>query len=1005
MAVHKKYKSNVLIYFFGLVLMLLIQNVSAACSPYLGEVTINEIYKIPGKGNNPTTGFIEVKVIGEDLNAVPVYTWQLSLCDSTNDCELIPLTNAEKLCDDCPWIFIAEDGNDPQKYNADLVDFDNGFDLRLIDENGANVDYLTVNGIVNQLPVADCPYPYPNLALSDNSTKSLHRIGDGTGFWIPVVCNAPSCNTPGNGNDDPSFPYLTIDSVEVAQGETATLMVSMEDKNGNSTTFDQIVSFDFRTEDGTAIADSHYLGKVETFNIFIGESSTEVQVDTVLVPDLITRNFQGIVFGSSAANVREGSADITILPATLTGIYQIKHDGQGLTCEAEPIEIIACTDATCSAIDTSVTTDVTLSVNGIGQTVSIVDGISANASIVHIDATTPATLSLFDDYICLNTADNSDSCQLTFADSGFVLEALDATSCSSTQVLIKAVKKDEVTKQCVGALVGNKSINFNFNYSNPLTGSILPTINGVDMAVSGIDKAFVLNFNSNSEAIINDFNYRDSGLITLNANYVESFSDLSGLVLNGSEDILFYPAKLTAIATNSQSLPLDGSNTEKAGLLFNLSVTAQCADGSIVENYIPSTNDSIEINAKRFAPIDSILGGDGLLTFNNDTQLASTTDNWRSANISPANFNLGKFTDTAAMYSEVGVLSVEFKDANYHGYIITSDVTPVGDFTPHHFEQIHDADIQGTLTTACNAFAYTGQTVENMPSLGAIHYLVNPELRITPKNAQGITTKNYINEFMAFPLQSADITDEVSIVAPTSDTAQLGNLNELLVVNAQLNNGVFIPNVEADDSGVVNYRLSALDDFVYVRNLNSLISPFLAELVFNVNEIKDSNGISTSYTDLSGTDVESVENTIAKDIEIRFARWRIQNSFGPETSNLSQPMQLQYFDEGHFVASIDDNCTAVEQSLMSLSRITLDPTSVVGASSLFSNGENRSLEIVAPGIGNQGDMNVSYDVFDWFKFDWSGLNDGTFNENPTAIATFGRFNNSGRIINKREIDK
>ncbi|WNC68127.1 hypothetical protein RI845_16575 [Thalassotalea nanhaiensis] len=1005
MVVNNKYKSNVAIYFLGLALMLLIQNVYATCSPYIGEVTINEVYRIPGQGNNPTTGFIEVKIIGEDLDAFPVNTWQLSLCDSTNTCELIPLTNAGKLCDDCPWIFLAEDGIDPQEYNAELVDFTNGFDLRLLDENGADVDYLTVNGVLNQFPVADCPYPYPKLAISDNSTKSIHRIGDGTGFWVPVVCNSPSCSSPGDGNDDPSFPYLIIDSVEVTQGETATLTVSMVDKNGNSTTFDQIVSFDFRTEDGTALVDDHYIGRVDTFNIFIGESSTEVEVDSVLVPDLVTRYFQGVVFGSSAANVGEGISDITILPATLSGIYQIKHDGQGLTCEAEPIEIIACTDATCTTIDTSITTDVILSVNGVGQTVSIVDGISDNASFVHVDPITPAILSLSDDYLCLNTSDNSDSCQLTFADAGFVLEALDATSCLSTQVLIKAVKKDEVTKQCVGALVGNKNINFSFNYSNPITGSTLPSINGVDMAVAGVDKSFVVNFNSNSAAIINDFNYRDSGLLALNANYVESSGDLSGLVLNGSEDILFYPAKLTAVATTSSALPLDGSNTEKSGLAFNLSVEAQCADGSITENYLPETNNSIEINSKRLAPIDPILGGDGTLTFNNVTQLASTTDNWRSAEILPASFNLGQFTDSAAIYSEVGTLSVEFRDSNYQGMMITGDAISVGDFTPHHFEQISDPNVQGTLTTLCNAYAYTGQMVNAAPTLGAIHYLVNPELRITPKNAQGVITKNYINEFMAFPLQSADITDEVNIDAPTSDASQLGSQNTLLAVSAQLNNGVFVPKTEAVDSGIVNYQLSTLDDFVYVRDQNSLVSPFIAELEFNVNEIKDSNGISTTYTDLSGSDISSVENTTVTDIEIRFARWRIQNSFGPETSNLTQPMQLQYFDEGSFVVAENGNCTIVDQALMSLSRLTLDPTSVVGGISTFTEGENRSLQIVAPGVGNQGEMNVTYDVPTWFKFDWSGINDGTFTENPTAVATFGRYNNSGRIINKREIDK
>ncbi|MEW6997620.1 DUF6701 domain-containing protein [Colwelliaceae bacterium BS250] len=981
--------------------MLLIQNVYATCSPYIGGATINEIYSSPGNGNNPTTGFIEVAVIGEDVNAFPINSWQLSLCDSNNSCQSIPLTNAEKLCEDCPWFFITA----PEEYNADFVDFSNGFDMLLIDENDAVVDYLSDNGINNQIPVPSCDFPYPTNSFSNNSTKSINRIGDGTGFWIPVTCNSPGCSSPGDGNEDSSFPYLNIENVEVDQGGTAILTISMVDRKGDPTTFDQIVSFNFRTEDRTALAGEHYVQNIDAYFIPEGDSSKEVAVDTLLIPDLITRNFDGVIFGASAANVGEGISDVTILPAIITGIYQIRHDGQALTCEAEPIDVIACTSAACSAIDTSITTDVILTVNGTPQTINIVNGVSVNASIVYVDPSIPATLALSSDYVCLNTSDNTDSCQLVFADSGFVLQSLDTTSCSSTSITIKAVKKDEITKQCIGALVGDKNINFNFNYASPISGTTIPSINGEPMAAANVDKPFVLNFNANSEATINDFNYRDAGLISLNASYIEPSGEFSGLTLNGSENILFYPARLNAVASTLTNLPLDGTNTEKAGLEFNLAVAAQCADGTITPNYVPETTNSISINSKRLAPIDPILGGNGTITFNNVSQTASLTDNWQTTNIDPSSFVLGKFNDPVAMYSEVGTLSVEFKDTNYQGQVLTGDIVTVGQFTPHHFEQITDPDIQGTLTTACNAFAYTGQMVESMLLLGAINYLINPELRITPRNAQGVITKNYINEFMAFPLLSTGITDEVNIDSPITDAQQLGQLNLMVDVNSQMSAGTFIPKTTAIDSGIVNYQLSTMDNFVYVRNQNSLISPFTAELEFNVNEIKDTNGISTSYIDLLGTSQNATENTSATAIEIKFARWRIQNSFGPETANLAQPMQLEYFDADNYVLSADDNCSLVDQTLMTLSRITLDPTSLIGGSSQFANGENRTLEIVAPGAGNQGEMNVTYDVFNWFKFDWSEDKDGNYDENPSAVATFGRFNTTGRIINKREIDK
>ena len=100
------------------------------------------------------------------------------------------------------------------------------------------------------------------------------------------------------------------------------------------------------------------------------------------------------------------------LPPENNGVFQIVHDGAGLTCEAEPVEIRACTDSSCDTIDTTITTDVTLTVNGIGQTISVVDGYSTGANFVYVQPNT-ATLALASDYVCLNTGDVPTPCTAT----------------------------------------------------------------------------------------------------------------------------------------------------------------------------------------------------------------------------------------------------------------------------------------------------------------------------------------------------------------------------------------------------------------------------------------------------------------------------------------------------------------------------------------------------------------------------------------------------------------
>ena len=193
--------------------------------------------------------------------------------------------------------------------------------------------------------------------------------------------------------------------------------------------------------------------------------------------------------------------------------------------------------------------------------------------------------------------------------------------------------------------------------------------------------------------------------------------------------------------------------------------------------------------------------------------------------------------------------------------------------------------------------------------------------------------------------------------------------------------------------GVLHYQLSDSDNFFYNRSANALVAPFTADIDVSIASIID-------------TDSVNVTTTIAASptgVDIRFGRWVLNNSFGSETSNLPQPMQIEHFDGTAFVVTSNNNCVTYDASKVSLTNISLDPalSSVVGGTGNIIAGKTQALELEATGSGNQGQIGVSYDSYNWLKFDWD--NNGLHDNNPNATATFGVYRGNDRIISWREV--
>lgn len=114
-------------------------------------------------------------------------------------------------------------------------------------------------------------------------------------------------------------------------------------------------------------------------------------------------------------------------------------------------------------------------------------------------------------------------------------------------------------------------------------------------------------------------------------------------------------------------------------------------------------------------------------------------------------------------------------------------------------------------------------------------------------------------------------------------------------------------------------------------------------------------------------------------------------------------MEIEHFDGTNFISTPDDNCTSYDAGKITLSNISLDPTltAVIGSTGKFIAGINSAIELQATGVGNQGEIGVVYDASDWLKYDWD--NDGSYDDSPSAVATFGIYRGNDRIIHWREV--
>ncbi|MBA6380098.1 MULTISPECIES: DUF6701 domain-containing protein [unclassified Colwellia] len=732
--------------------------------------------------------------------------------------------------------------------------------------------------------------------------------------------------------------------------------------------------------------------------------------------------------------------------------YEIEHDGSGLTCEAESIIIKACADADCNTVNLDAT-DVELAINGmVNQTVTVV-----GRTGVSFDFTNPgaATLSLDQTYKCKNDA--SASCDVVFEDTGFrffsdtegtaIPEQLSAkpsnTGYKASTLKVQAVKKNPTTGACQAAFIDSNTIEMLATCVDPneCAGSQV-TINNLstDIPIKTLNNAasktytgVALNFSNeavNSAEFI--FTYPDAGKVQLHARYNirDENGDPTGNYMLGSSSAFVVRPLGFYINVNgnpkAQSANQVNSAFKKAGDDFTTSLTAvqwQATDDSD-GNGIPDTGADLSDNTTTVNFGNEATSENAIIT--DSLYLPTLGTEGVLTNVSFTDFSNGIATNgvnnnKSMTYDEVGIVkfAANLTNGTYLGAGDITGVAPyVGRFIPHHFELTTGLD--GDLMSVCDinnpfpamTFAYSGQmsrtSTSSISSKGSLQYQFAPELFITAKSSicpsgTCTTTSNYTGDFIKL------LPSNVTYITPTEDADTLDLLGAKVKLTANLSEGVFLE----ESGGVITYAFNAEDNFVYLRDQNTEITPFPAKIELGIAAVSDTDSVVAIDSD-GDTDNGRLWALNPEGKEIRFGRASLNNSFGPETSRIGQVLSVEYFDGTNFVLADTDTCiqyNSTNVSFGSLNDVGLDSADIPAVSGAFvdiddlPNGVTRQIVLPAVASGNQGKVEVIYNIYPWLQYDWhwNGVEVKTLNENPSAIATFGVFRGNDRVILWREV--
>ncbi|MFM5682683.1 DUF6701 domain-containing protein [Aeromonas veronii] len=627
---------------------------------------------------------------------------------------------------------------------------------------------------------------------------------------------------------------------------------------------------------------SGYVTLIDSFNAQSQSGQTQVPSDFLL-------SLTGSTGGST--NIHElDNVQICALRSNPIGVqidhFQLDHSGSPLTCNPETVTVKACADAACTTLITDpVTATLSLTPTSVsngwigGNTVTFSGGSTTvqlrnntpTAVTIGVSGSTPTTKP-FSTTLCKAGAGtpSAAACTLNFADSGFFFDVPDTYSNQPQTVTIKAVKKSDVTKQCVpGFASQTKSVKFWSSYitptSNPYNSQM--SVNSSTIGASqGAATPLSLVFDAQGQSSIT-VKYPDAGKVQLDARYDGTGSE-AGLVMLGADQFVARPVGLCI--TPPQGVCAAGDSScpvfKKAGETFQVDIKAMAWE---------SANDGDICVGNQTTPnfaLPNIALGSTLVAPNPGTNatLGTTTYN----HVAAAN-SLNSVSQTV---SEVGVFRMTATPPvnGYFNYTIPSTQSqPVGRFIPADFNLV-----SGDIVPACNAFSYMGQPFGVM-------------LDVLARNTTGVQTRNYTGPFAKGEayLSVANDKDGKSLSSRLRSLQPLPWLDGRAALTTGSSEFVRLSGTQPD--GPYKSLLFGL----YMRD-NDGDRTLIASPNFNDAVVGNCSG--------SGCNARQIDSVPMK---AYFGRLQAGTAAGLASAPLAIPLQMQYYEGGNWLQNKEDQCT------------------------------------------------------------------------------------------------
>lgn len=739
----------------------------------------------------------------------------------------------------------------------------------------------------------------------------------------------------------------------------------MDNRNSSVPAYGHFYKFSFDTRYGTTMikVDRDTTGSGTSYSTLIDW----YEINNGIVP----ANFKLSLTGSTGGSTNIHSLDAFRIRGIYCGTigggihhYEIVHDGEGLTCTPESVEIYSCMDEDCTSYSSSQAT-VTMTPSGWvgGESTTFTSSVSKE-----IRHTTPGTVTLgltgasitsSAPLKCSSYVGGPDTgCEMEFVEAGFIFDVPTQTSCKNSEhISFTAVKKDPDFDRCIPAFASrNVDVLFSADYINPAVRNENLIINGVPLTSSPTVIEVEFDFAGEAQLVLN---YPDAGLLGLDAVFT-GVNDEAELVMEGSDFFVVHPAGFCVYTDQADYDCVSGdsscSSFVKAGELFPLKVKAVCweADDETDSDFCTgnSTTPNFQMNDMSLSLnlVAPLSGVNGTLGENNISIISDG-----EAQIDQTVSEVGVFTFTLDPQDDyLGALDV------YDGLTYTS--SNVGRFIPHHFE-VSILPSPPEFSDSCLVYTYLGER---------FYFNSVPEVSVSAMN--GLTpfgvTGNYEGEFWKL-----DPDIHYSYQDPLAPAEVLPLLPQT---------GLQVVGDTADIGGQADIQLQESDGFKYSRPApETPVDEFESSVNFTIAsaQLTDSDGVCYEVNDSCSSYVV----TGIGGAHLRHGRLFVFDNFGPETDDIEfSPIQSQYWDGSRWTLNDDDDCT----------------------SGLVFDSLRAALTSTTPFSGGEGHIRVSADGTDTtilvngIEPDWLSC---TPDSECTGHFTFGISRGNDRVINWKEV--